>query len=110
MTNVGAMHRFAGLLRRHGLTLLLTSAMVALYLVQTIPALKERASLRDRRVAAEVELADAAPGDLGRIGGVHLCERGVECCFGSVVVDADLSALGPYLTILGGIATFAVFG
>ncbi len=58
MTNVGAMHRFAGLLRRHGLTLLLTSAMVALYMGQTIPALKERAALRDRRVAAEIELAD----------------------------------------------------
>jgi len=50
------MRRVTGLLRRHGLTLVLTGAMVALYLGETVPALKERASLRARRAAAEAQL------------------------------------------------------
>ena len=58
MTNVAAMHRLAGILRRHGLTLLLTTAMVALYLRETMPAVHERNAMRASRSSAESELVD----------------------------------------------------
>ncbi len=57
MTNVARMHQLAEILRRHGLTLLLTSAMVVLYLRETMPAVHEHNALRARRVQAEAELA-----------------------------------------------------
>jgi hypothetical protein len=44
------------LLKRHGLTLLLTAALVAVYVLQTVPALQERAQLRAARAEAEAEL------------------------------------------------------
>ena len=52
------MHRFAGILRRHGLTLLLTTAMVVLYLRQTMPAVHERNALRSQRISSEAELGE----------------------------------------------------
>jgi len=50
------MRRVTGLLRRHGLTLVLTGALVALYFGETVPALKQRATLRARRAGAEAQL------------------------------------------------------
>jgi len=44
------------LLKRHGLTLLLTAALVAVYIFQTVPALQERAQLRAARAEAEARL------------------------------------------------------
>jgi hypothetical protein len=50
------MRRITGLLRRHGLTLVLTGALVSLYFNDTVPALRERAQLRARRAGAEAQL------------------------------------------------------
>jgi len=58
VTNVNPMARFAGILHRHGLTLLLTGAMVALYLRETMPAVHELNATRVRRASTEVQLLE----------------------------------------------------
>jgi hypothetical protein len=45
-----------GILRRHGLTLLLTAALVAVFVASTLPALRERRRLAAERARAEQEL------------------------------------------------------
>ena len=52
------MHRLTRILRRHGLTLLLTTAMVALFIRETMPAVHERNAMRAERTSAEAELID----------------------------------------------------
>jgi hypothetical protein len=52
------MPRFSGLLRRHGLTLLLTAALVVLFIRETMPAVHERRAMRTRREAAEADLLE----------------------------------------------------
>ena len=44
------------LLRHHGLTLLLTLGIVYVFVTGTLPALADRAEIRERRAAAEAEI------------------------------------------------------
>lgn len=52
---VGRMRTLVGILQRHGLTLLLTAALVYLFVHSTLPALAERDRLRRARAAAELD-------------------------------------------------------
>ena len=50
--------RPARLLKRHGFTLLLTAALVAVYVTQTAPALREHARIKGVRAEAELQLRE----------------------------------------------------
>jgi hypothetical protein len=50
------MEALRSLLRRHGLTLLLTLGIVYVFVTGTLPALADRAEIRSRRAAVEADI------------------------------------------------------
>ena len=47
-----------GILQRHGLSLLFTAALVYVFVTATVPALRERRELRQRRARTEIQLSE----------------------------------------------------